>query len=44
MGAPILIDPGKMTDPVEIAMAEFDRGLIPMTVKMKGKRIKGPVV
>ncbi len=43
MGAPLLIDPGNAIDPVEIAMMEFEKGVIPMTVKRKGKRIKGPV-
>ncbi|WP_019178156.1 DNA-directed RNA polymerase subunit K [Methanomassiliicoccus luminyensis] len=34
LGAPVLIDiPQGMIDPVEIAMLEYDRGAIPITVK-----------
>lgn len=34
MGAPILIDLEKgVVDPVEIAMAEFERGVIPLSVR-----------
>ena len=33
-GAPVLIDyPEKETDPIEIAMLEFDRGVIPITIE-----------
>lgn len=34
MGAPILIDlPKGIVDPIEIATIEFERGVIPITVK-----------
>ena len=34
MGAPVLIDISEdMIDPVEIAMLEFDRDVLPITVK-----------
>jgi DNA-directed RNA polymerase subunit K len=34
LGAPVLIDiPEGMIDPVEIAMLEFEKGIIPITVK-----------
>lgn len=34
MGSPVLIDiPEGVIDPIEIAMAEFDKGIIPITVK-----------
>jgi len=34
MGAPVLIDVSEdMIDPVEIAMLEFDRDVLPITVK-----------
>lgn len=37
MGAPILIDLEKgVVDPVEIAMAEFERGVIPLSVRRGG--------
>ncbi|NLL95359.1 MAG: DNA-directed RNA polymerase subunit K [Thermoplasmatales archaeon] len=33
-GAPVLVDyDANMTDPVEIAMLEFDRGMVPITVE-----------
>ena len=45
MGAPLLIKPPKgSTDPVELALLEFDKGVIPITVRKLGKFIKGPVV
>ncbi len=45
MGAPILISvPKDMVDPVEIAMKEFEKDVIPLTVKRKRKFIKKPVV
>ncbi len=45
MGAPILAKVPKDTiDPVEIAMIEFEKDLIPLTVKRKRKFIKKPVV
>ncbi len=34
MGAPVLIETDK-TDPLEIAKEEFERGVIPITVKRK---------
>jgi DNA-directed RNA polymerase subunit K len=34
LGAPVLIDfPEDMIDPIEIAMLEYDKGAIPITVK-----------
>ncbi len=34
MGAPILLDvPGGLVDPIEIATLEFERAVIPITVK-----------
>ncbi|MCL4330545.1 MAG: DNA-directed RNA polymerase subunit K [Candidatus Thermoplasmatota archaeon] len=34
MGAPVIIDvPRSMSDPVEIAMLEFENGVIPITIK-----------
>lgn len=45
MGAPILISvPNEMIDPVEIAMKEFEKDVIPLTVKRKRKFIRKPVV
>jgi len=45
MGAPILISvPKAMIDPVEIAMKEFEKDVIPLTVKRKRKVIKKPMV
>ncbi len=36
MGAPVLLDiPEEMVDPIEIAMLEFTRGVIPITVVRK---------
>ena len=36
MGAPVLIDlPESMADPVRIAELEFERGVIPITVRRK---------
>ncbi|MCP1715554.1 DNA-directed RNA polymerase subunit K/omega [Methanocalculus alkaliphilus] len=32
MGAPVLIKTGRI-DPLEIALEEFDKGLVPITVK-----------
>lgn len=33
LGAPVIIDiPEEMIDPIKIAMLEFDKGLIPITV------------
>jgi|GEM_PF-2892653 len=46
MGAPLLInqpEQAKIT-PVDLALQELEQGVIPMTVKRKGKIIKGPVV
>ncbi|MEM0195151.1 MAG: DNA-directed RNA polymerase subunit K [Thermoplasmatales archaeon] len=40
MGAPILIDvPKDITDPLKIAMIEFENDAIPMTVIRRGKEI-----
>lgn len=34
MGAPVLIEvPKEMIDPIDIATLEFDKGLLPITVK-----------
>ncbi len=34
LGAPVLIDyPEDMLDPVDVAMMEYDAGLVPITVK-----------
>ncbi|HEC82408.1 MAG TPA: DNA-directed RNA polymerase subunit K [Thermoplasmatales archaeon] len=45
MGAPLLIKiPKDLIDPVQIALLEFEKGVIPITVRRKGKYIKGPVV
>jgi DNA-directed RNA polymerase subunit K len=33
LGAPVIIDiPVEMIDPIKVAMLEFDKGLIPITV------------
>jgi DNA-directed RNA polymerase subunit K len=37
MGAPILIDTDKI-DPIEIAIEEFEKGVIPITVKRRSNR------
>ena len=45
MGAPLLLKPRKgCTDPVELALLEFDKEITPITVRKAGKFIKGPVV
>lgn len=45
MGAPLLIKPPEgVVDPVQLAIMEFEKGLIPITVRRRGKLIKGPVV
>ena len=45
MGAPILISvPKDMIDPVEIAMKEYEKDGIPLTVKRKRRFIKKPMV
>lgn len=45
MGAPLLIKiPKDLIDPVQIALLEFEKGVIPITVRRRGKYIKGPVV
>jgi DNA-directed RNA polymerase subunit K len=37
MGSPVLVEvPDSMIDPIEIAIAEFASGAIPMTVKRDG--------
>jgi DNA-directed RNA polymerase subunit K len=40
MGAPTIIAelPKEMIDPVEIAMLEYDEGIIPITVKQKERK------
>lgn len=37
MGAPILIKDIKTVEPIEVALAELERGLIPITVKRTNK-------
>ncbi|MEM0203735.1 MAG: DNA-directed RNA polymerase subunit K [Archaeoglobaceae archaeon] len=37
MGAPVLIETDK-TDPIEIAIEEFEKGVIPITVKRRANR------
>jgi DNA-directed RNA polymerase subunit K len=38
MGAPVIIDvPSTMIDPVDIAMHEFENGLVPITIKRTRK-------
>jgi len=45
MGAPLLVKPPEgLVDPLEIALMEFEKDLIPITVRKRGKYIKGPVV
>ncbi|MEM2935101.1 MAG: DNA-directed RNA polymerase subunit K [Candidatus Thermoplasmatota archaeon] len=45
MGAPLLIKiADDVIDPLQLALMEFERGVIPITVRRKGKLIKGPVV
>ena len=45
MGAPLLAKkPESTRNPVDLALLELDKNLIPMTVKREGKIIKGPVV
>ncbi len=45
MGAPLLIKPPEgMIDPVQLAVIEFDKGVIPITVRRRGKFIKGSAV
>lgn len=45
MGAPLLIKPPEgVVDPVQLAILEFEKGVIPITVRRRGKLIKGPVV
>ncbi|HDN51340.1 MAG: DNA-directed RNA polymerase subunit K [Thermoplasmata archaeon] len=45
MGAPLLVKPPKgLFDPVQLALLEFEKDLIPITVRERGKYIKGPVV
>ncbi|MHC1567047.1 MAG: DNA-directed RNA polymerase subunit K [Candidatus Syntropharchaeia archaeon] len=34
MGAPVLVETD-LTDPIEIALLEFERGVIPITVKRR---------
>lgn len=45
MGAPLLIKPPEgVIDAVQLAIMEFEKGVIPITVRRRGKLIKGPVV
>ncbi|MBC7128421.1 MAG: DNA-directed RNA polymerase subunit K [Thermoplasmatales archaeon] len=45
MGAPLLIKiSDDVIDPLQLALMEFEKGVIPITVRRKGKLIKGPVV
>ncbi|MEM2509110.1 MAG: DNA-directed RNA polymerase subunit K, partial [Candidatus Thermoplasmatota archaeon] len=45
MGAPLLIKiTDDVIDPLQLALMEFEKGVIPITVRRKGKLIKGPVV
>lgn len=45
MGAPLLIKiSDDVIDPIQLALMEFEKGVIPITVRRKGKLIKGPVV
>ncbi|AFD01014.1 DNA-directed RNA polymerase, subunit K [Methanocella conradii HZ254] len=37
MGAPVLIKDVKSVEPIEVALAELERGLIPITVKRTNK-------
>lgn len=38
MGAPVLMDvPDDFIDPIDIAMLEFEKGLLPITVKRSAK-------
>ncbi len=44
-GAPLLIKiTDDIVDPIQLALLEFEKGVIPITVRRKGKIIKGPVV
>jgi DNA-directed RNA polymerase subunit K len=45
MGAPILVKaPEGLFDPVQLALMEFEKDLIPITVRKGGNYIKRPVV
>jgi len=33
MGAPILVDAAENTNPIDIAMSEFDAGILPITIR-----------
>jgi len=34
LGAPVLLDlPGETIDPIELSIMEYDKGMIPITVK-----------
>ena len=39
LGAPVLIDIDK-GEPIDLAMAELEQGIIPITVKRTGKELK----
>lgn len=40
MGAPVLMKDIKTVEPIEVAMAELERGLIPITAKKVNKSTK----
>ncbi|RLG72696.1 MAG: DNA-directed RNA polymerase subunit K [Methanobacteriota archaeon] len=43
MGAPILVDPpDNVSDPIEIALLELERGVIPLTIRRKETNRKTP--
>jgi len=45
MGAPLLIKPPPdVVDPIQLAIIEFEKGVIPITIRRRGKFIKGVVV
>ncbi len=43
MGAPVLIKEIKTVEPIEVALAELERGLIPITVKKINKSTRREV-
>ncbi len=43
MGAPVLIKDIKTVEPIEVALAELERGLIPITVKKVNKSTRREV-
>ena len=45
MGAPLLVEsPNGIFDPVQLALMEFEKDLIPITVRRGGKYIKGDAI